>query len=383
MKKKSVLFVISDTENSKRFLDSILKLWDFETYNVSLLSLEGEYSHENVQIKDLSNSYLDCGFWKGLGKCLKDKKFSYIPILFNEKISKKISKEDRIKKVDLEGKYRACISVDLESACYVADRVQAKIKIQRFPYGKVEEPYVEDYEAFKKFNSFVLLDQAVKEPFMKAYEIPEEKIKIIPNIINRDELKNLSLEYEVAREGEFVFTSLCRLASLSQIDFIIDVAKELIKRDFKDFVWHVISGTEDVLSAKIKIEKEHLNRYIRFYEKQINPYPYIKACDVYCQVSDIEAEAITLKEALLLGKKPLALKGEKAKEMGVCQVLKDPVLFAEKLADMCVNRDNYELITLNTGEDDFIKAYTELFEKPKKAEENEKETLSLDQQALQ
>ena len=156
MKKINLLFVISDRSNSKGFLDIIFKLLDYETYSVSVLSLGDPYlpKNENVQIKDFSNSYLDNGFLKGFFKCLKDKKYSYIPILFKEKVSKAQSIEDRISFVDLEGKYRACVSVDLDSALFVAERVTARLKIQRFPYAKVDEPYAEDFEAFKKFNYF-------------------------------------------------------------------------------------------------------------------------------------------------------------------------------------------------------------------------------------
>lgn len=385
MKKISLLFVVSDTENSKNFLDIIFRLLDYETYSVSLLSLGDEYlpKNENVQIKDFSNSYLDCGFLKGFFKCIKDKKTSYIPILIKEKLNKTISKEDRINFVDLEGKYRACVSVDLNCGEFVADRVTSRLKIQRFPYGKVETPYLEDFEAFKKFNYFVLLDEAVKEPFAEAYQTEEEKIKIIPNIIDIPELKKSSEETQIEREAKYVFTSLCRLVSLSQIDFIIDTAKELIKRDFRDFAWHVVSGTEDTLPTKIKIEKEHLNRHIHFYEKLQNPYPYIKACDIYCHVSHIEAETITINQALLLGKKCLSVESEEAKTKGVPLSKKDPAEFAEKIIDMCRNGDNYPQVTLDTGEEDFIRAYTELFEKPKKKEENEEEINPSDQQAVQ
>ena len=36
--------------------------------------------------------------------------------------------------------------------------------------------------------------------------------------------------------------------------------------------------------------------------KQINPYPYIKACDIYVQPSRYEGKAVTVREAQILGK---------------------------------------------------------------------------------
>ena len=36
--------------------------------------------------------------------------------------------------------------------------------------------------------------------------------------------------------------------------------------------------------------------------KQMNPYPYIKACDIYVQPSRYEGKAVTVREAQILGK---------------------------------------------------------------------------------
>jgi len=36
--------------------------------------------------------------------------------------------------------------------------------------------------------------------------------------------------------------------------------------------------------------------------KRTNPYPYIKACDIYCQPSIYEGKSVTVREALMLCK---------------------------------------------------------------------------------
>ena len=55
---------------------------------------------------------------------------------------------------------------------------------------------------------------------------------------------------------------------------------------------------------KIKelIAKNNLNNYFILLGKKINPYPYIKQCDIYCQPSRYEGKAVTVREAQILSK---------------------------------------------------------------------------------
>ena len=91
--------------------------------------------------------------------------------------------------------------------------------------------------------------------------------------------------------------------------------------------------------------------------KKENPYPYMKACDLYVQPSRFEGKAVTVREAQMLGKPVVITNFESAKsqvEDGVdgiivpmdvescakeiVRVLQDKKL-CERLSETCRNRD--------------------------------------------
>ena len=50
------------------------------------------------------------------------------------------------------------------------------------------------------------------------------------------------------------------------------------------------------------IKENQLEDSFILYGKKINPYPYMKACDLYVQPSRYEGKAVTVSEAKILGK---------------------------------------------------------------------------------
>lgn len=321
MKKKSVLFVISNMKDqgSGRFLMQMLEWADYEKYSINVLSLSGDFhsDNENIKIRKITeNSYLDLPFFKGFAKCVKDRKWSYLPLLVTEKfILRKPSIKGRIAKAELDGKFRACICLDMESCAYAAKNIWAKNKIQRFPYSVVGEPYEEDFKAMAKMDYAVCMTEKAARDFAETYKFDIEKIHVIPNVPDIKLIQEKSEEYTVDHDRKYVFTSVCRLASVSQLDFALEVCANLIKNDFRNFVWHIVSGTEDTVSARMKIKKQNLDRYIDFTEKKSNPYPYIKACDLYIHISDIDGEIISIIAANALNKRVLALKTELSQKL--------------------------------------------------------------------
>lgn len=346
--KNKVLFVINSSIGSSRnFLDHLIGLIN-EDWSVDVLSIKDKFENsDKINVRELNeSSYLDTKFWQGFFKCIKRNKWKYIPILIKEKITKKTDLLQRISKVKLEGRYKACVSVDLESCAYVANNVIARTKILRFPYSRVEEPYAEDFAAINKFNYVVCPDENIIKSFSDTYKYDLDKIRFIPNSICKDELIEKSKAYNVEKNNKYIITSFCRLASLNQIDLVIDTVKKMIDNNFKDFLWHVVSGTSDITKINIKLEKLGLDKYINFMPKQENPYPYLKICNVYAHVSDIKGENVSLKEANVLEKPSVIINKEK-----------DTKKFSEDIIKMCEN----PTIVKFDGTDNMGEAYIKLF----------------------
>jgi len=69
-----------------------------------------------------------------------------------------------------------------------------------------------------------------------------------------------------------------------------------------DIEWYVVGyGAQEAELRKLLAE---LNLEKRFFllGKKTNPYPYIKACDIYVQPSRYEGKAVTVREAQIIGK---------------------------------------------------------------------------------
>ena len=360
---KNILLVFKE-KTSVNFVKQIANILDKEKYEIHILDLgENDFQAENVTVKTFENTYLDQGFKTGLIKCFKKKKFKYLPILIKEKLFKRTFKKDRINKVLFQGKYNVAVSCDLESCAFVGNNVLGKIKILRYPFGTVDEPFLEDFNAAKKFTYFVLLKENIKSDFAKEYEVDEEKIKVIPNITNLESLVEKSQEFTIEKSTKFVFTSLCRLASLSQIDFVIETVENMLKLGFRDFLWHIVGGTEDLTATQITLRKKKIEKYINFVEKQENPYPFVKVCDIYAQVSDIDPEAFSMEMAELLGKPVLALETEISKKFTKNLSKKNSLEFAKKLIYMSNNLDKFPVDAPVIDTENYISKWEECFEK--------------------
>jgi glycosyltransferase involved in cell wall biosynthesis len=51
-----------------------------------------------------------------------------------------------------------------------------------------------------------------------------------------------------------------------------------------------------------KIHEAGMEDYVIILGKRTNPYPYMKACDIYAQPSRYEGKSVTVREAQMLGK---------------------------------------------------------------------------------
>ena len=60
-------------------------------------------------------------------------------------------------------------------------------------------------------------------------------------------------------------------------------------------------GGDEALIRK-KIEEVGMQKYVVILGKKENPYPYIRACDIYVQPSRYEGKCVAVREAQILGK---------------------------------------------------------------------------------
>ena len=65
--------------------------------------------------------------------------------------------------------------------------------------------------------------------------------------------------------------------------------------------WYIIGYGDDTLIRQ-KIKDAGMENHVVILGKRDNPYPYIKACDIYVQPSRYEGKSVTVREAQMLCK---------------------------------------------------------------------------------
>ena len=76
----------------------------------------------------------------------------------------------------------------------------------------------------------------------------------------------------------------------------------MVKDGIANVYWYIIGyGVEEELIRK-RIQESGMEDYVILLGKKDNPYPYIKACDIYVQPSRYEGKSVTVREAQMLGK---------------------------------------------------------------------------------
>lgn len=75
-----------------------------------------------------------------------------------------------------------------------------------------------------------------------------------------------------------------------------------IKQELPAFSWVIIGGGDLLPKLRQACRKRGLESNVYFVGQKENPYPYIKAADIYCQTSRFEAYSTTINEARILKK---------------------------------------------------------------------------------
>ena len=108
----------------------------------------------------------------------------------------------------------------------------------------------------------------------------------------------LPLEYD---NNCIKLLSIGRFSNAKNFDNIPAICKYIVDKGV-DIKWYIIGygGNEQLI--KDKIQEYNMSNHVFILGKKENPYPYIKACDIYVQPSRYEGKAVTVREAQILCK---------------------------------------------------------------------------------
>ena len=95
--------------------------------------------------------------------------------------------------------------------------------------------------------------------------------------------------------------SVGRFCEAKNFDNVPDICRRLVAAGL-DVKWYLIGYGGDEPLIRQKIDEAGMQERVIILGKKDNPYPYMRACDLYVQPSRYEGKAVTVREAQLLGK---------------------------------------------------------------------------------
>lgn len=190
----------------------------------------------------------------------------------------------------------------------VRDKVRAKKKACwiHTDYSKVDINAARELPVWASFDHIVSISDAVTKTFLQTFPPLSGKIVQIENILSEPLVRKRSEEFDATSfmpaSGQVKLLSVGRFSHAKNYDNVPDICRRIVAAGVQDFKWYIIGYGPDEQLIKSKIAEAGMESKVILLGKQINPYPFIKACDIYVQPSRYEGNSVTVREAQMLCK---------------------------------------------------------------------------------
>lgn len=154
----------------------------------------------------------------------------------------------------------------------------------------------------KKFNKYVGVSKGVITPFKKVNKLKEIDYKIIPNLINDNEIIKKAKEKCDLKVNKktYNFCSVGSVVYAKGFDILLDYLKGLTKYR-QDFHFYLIGDGPELKNIMSKTKELEIENFVTFLGIQKNPYKYMDQMDGFILTSRYEGQGIVLMEAKILG----------------------------------------------------------------------------------
>ena len=161
-----------------------------------------------------------------------------------------------------------------------------------------------DRKTYEAVDHVVFVSEACREKMTRLYPALTDKTRVIENILGE---KLLLQQAEVPvndmphLDDGYILLSIGRFSNAKNFDNVPGICKSLLDKGL-NVKWYLIGYGGDESLIRQKIAESGMEQNVIILGKKENPYPYIKACDLYVQPSRYEGKCVTVREAQMLGK---------------------------------------------------------------------------------
>lgn len=205
-----------------------------------------------------------------------------------------------------DGAYDLAVSF-LTPHYFVANRVKAKKKVAwiHTDYSKVAVDEESEVKMWSAYDAIISISEDVTRTFIQIFPILKDRIICIQNIQPvrsiEKQMDALDVSTEMQADDSIKLLSIGRFCTAKNFDNVPDICRRL-RESGLNVKWYLIGFGGDEPLIRQRIAEAGMQERVVILGKKSNPYPYIKACDLYVQPSRYEGKCVTVREAQMLGK---------------------------------------------------------------------------------
>ena len=156
---------------------------------------------------------------------------------------------------------------------------------------------------WSRYDAICGVSEQASKSFQTAFPELAGKVQTIENILPKELIckQTEQPQTDMPSDGSVLILSVGRFCDAKNFDNVPDICRRLVV-DGLDVTWYLIGYGGDEMLIRQKIAEAGMQDRVIILGKKDNPYPYMRACDLYVQPSRYEGKAVTVREAQLLGK---------------------------------------------------------------------------------
>ncbi len=191
---------------------------------------------------------------------------------------------------------------------YVVKKVRAKKKLGwiHTDYSTVHVDVKRELPVWSKLDYIASISEEVGEKFVETFPTLKDKIIPVENILSSRFIWQRAEEDVITLDADpstIKLLTIGRFSNPKKMEEIPLICRKIVDGGV-DVKWYIIGYGSAEIEREVRdnAKREGVSDRVILLGKKENPYPYIKACDIYVQPSRYEGKSITVREAQILRK---------------------------------------------------------------------------------
>lgn len=191
---------------------------------------------------------------------------------------------------------------------YVVKKVRAKKKLGwiHTDYSTVHVDVKRELPVWGQLDYIASISEEVGEKFVETFPTLKDKIVPVENILSSRFIRQRAEEEVISLDSNpstIKLLTIGRFSNPKKMEEIPVICRKIVDAGI-DIKWFIIGYGSVEIEQEVRhnAQREGVTDRVILLGKKENPYPYIKACDIYVQPSRYEGKSITVREAQILCK---------------------------------------------------------------------------------